>query len=73
MPSERHVCTADDPWTGSFLTGASYAGDAGYKGKAVHPDANEVSGTQRDNYPCGDLVDYLCPHCRIRFTIELPQ
>lgn len=56
---DRYVCVRDDPWSPA-------------KGvPAVHPDARELR--QYDNHPCGDLVDYECPHCGKRFTVELPQ
>lgn len=56
---KRYVCTKEDPWTPE-------------KGKrSCHPDAKELF--QEDNYPCGDLVYYECPHCGKKFTCELPQ
>ena len=56
-----NICTKDDPW------------DKSKSGRTSHPDAIEVDDSQRDNYPCGDLVDYDCPHCGLRFKVELPQ
>lgn len=57
---KTHRCTKADPWDTS-------------KGDLVmHPDAYEV-GRQRDGYPGGDLQDYECPHCKHRWTQELPQ
>lgn len=58
--SDRHTCTAQDPWT------------AEKSKRAEHPDAKEV-GEQQDGWPCGDLQDYECPHCGLYFTEELPQ
>lgn len=55
-----HVCTADDPWTPA-------------KGeRAEHPMARE-EGDQQNGYPGGDIVTYVCPHCKHRWTAELPQ
>lgn len=41
-------------------------------GHWMHPDAAEV-GEQRDGYPGGDLQGYECPHCKEKWTEELPQ
>lgn len=57
--SERHCCTAEAPWHKGL-------------GPAIHPDAKEV-GEQEDGYPGGDIVTMECPHCRLRFKVELPQ
>lgn len=60
VPFRSRRCTPTRPWHPDD-------GDTFF-----HPDAVEV-GEQRDNYPCGDLVDCKCPHCGREFTIELPQ
>lgn len=57
--NDRHICTADDPWTPE-------------KGKrAIHPDA--VSGEDRDFGGGEYCVSYKCPHCGKNFYVELPQ
>lgn len=56
----RVICTKDSPWTPDKGT------------RAQHPDAAEV-GEQRNGWPGGDTQDYECPHCKTRFTVELPQ
>lgn len=38
----------------------------------VHPDAREV-GEQENGWPGGDIVTYECPHCKVRWSSELPQ
>jgi hypothetical protein len=60
MTEERFVCTKEKPWKPE------------YGKRAIHPDAKEV-GSQRDGWPAGDEQDYECPHCGLRFTVELPQ
>ena len=58
--SERFICTKENPWSHE-------------KGlRATHPDAVE-DGDQRDGWPSGDMQDYKCPNCGLRFTVELPQ
>jgi hypothetical protein len=57
------TCTKDRPW--DRISGRN-TGD-----RIVHPDAQELR--QNDGYPCGDTVDYECPHCGAQFTVELPQ
>lgn len=58
------TCTAEDPWDGLTFPDR----------RVVHPDAREVEyDSQRDGWPSGDLVDYRCPHCGHKFTVELPQ
>lgn len=54
------ICTARDPWK---------PGDS----RGVHPDAQEVRGSQQNGWPGGDIVAYECPHCKQRFDVELPQ
>lgn len=56
---ERFICTAEKPWSSD-------------KGRAAHPDAYEV-GEQMDGWPSGDTQMYFCPHCGLRFEVELPQ
>jgi len=58
--TEKHICTAEDPWTPERGN------------RSVHPDARET-GPQRDGYPGGDWVTYKCPHCGRLFDVELPQ
>lgn len=55
----RHVCTADDPWMPE-------KGD-----RAVHPSARCVR--TGGGYPGGDIDVYICPHCDLRFKVEVPQ
>lgn len=55
------ICTAADPWNGKSLKGVQVA----------HADAVELR--QRDGYPGGDLVDFECPNCMHKWTMELPQ
>ena len=50
-------CTAKKPWDGTV--------------PAEHPDAKEVCVER--GWPSGDLTWYRCPHCELRFTVELPQ
>lgn len=57
--TERHVCTADDPWTHEKSR------------RGIHPDAKFVK--QEANPPTGDVAWYLCPHCKTAFANELPQ
>lgn len=57
--SSRYECTAREPWGKG-------------KGRAYHPDADEI-GEQQDGWPGGDLVTYECPHCGLKFQVELPQ
>ena len=57
--SERHICTADNPWKPDM-------------GRAIHPDAVAV-GEQQSGWPSGDTQSYKCPHCGLQFTVELPQ
>lgn len=61
--TERMVCSADHPFS---LVGP--------RSGAIwqHPDA-ELIGEQEDGYPGGDLVTYQCPHCGLRFKVELAQ
>lgn len=60
---ERRICTAEKPYD---------AKNPDHKGFWRHPDAVAV-GDQRDGWPAGDLQDFECPHCGLRFTMELPQ
>lgn len=56
------MCTEETPWTKdvkAFLT--------------LHPSAREVRGSQRDNYPHGDMVTVRCPVCGYEWERELPQ
>jgi len=39
--------------------------------RVQHPDA--IEGEQEDGWPAGDLVNYYCPNCGLRFKVELPQ
>lgn len=55
------TCTKENPWDRSDKSGA----------RVQHPDA--VEGEQRDGWPSGDTVDYRCPNCGLKFTVELPQ
>jgi len=59
MGDGRHTCTRENPWQPDM-------------GRAVHPDVVEV-GDQEDGYPGGDIQAYKCPHCGLRFKVELPQ
>jgi len=56
---ERYVCTAVAPWTPE-------------KGPtAAHPDVVEV---YCDDYSDGtSIATYKCPHCGMRFRVELPR
>jgi len=56
-----HKCTPEDPWTPT--TGK----------RGMHPDAEEVDGSQRDGYPGGDTVKMRCPTCGAEWREELPQ
>lgn len=56
-------CTSDAPW--DRIRGRA-TGD-----RIIHPDAKETA--QRDGYPGGDIVDYECPNCGVRFSVELAQ
>lgn len=58
------ICTKDRPWD-------KHTRPKRGKGRVVHPDANEIR--QRDGYPGGDVVDYECPNCGVKFSVELPQ
>jgi hypothetical protein len=53
------LCTAADPWDQKERKGVQVA----------HADAVETR--HRDGYPGGDLVDYECPNCKHRFSVEL--
>jgi hypothetical protein len=59
QPTERHVCTAANPWKRGM-------------GRAIHPDAVEC-GDQQSGWPSGDMQGYKCPHCGLYFDVELPQ
>lgn len=54
-----HYCEVGNPYVGP--------------GRAYHPEASEVSGSQRDGYPGGDTVRSKCPVCGTSWTSELPQ
>lgn len=54
------TCTKETPWT-KEVTEATQ-----------HPDAEEVRCDDGNGYG-GDVVTYLCPHCQLRFKMELPQ
>ncbi len=56
------ICTAERPWKPEF----------GTDGGVAHPDADEI-GEQTDGWPGGDIVTMECPHCKHRWTMELPQ
>ncbi len=56
----RHICTADDPWTPEKAP------------RGTHRDAHEI-GEQQDGWPSGDTVRMRCPHCKVEWTMELPQ
>lgn len=53
------TCTKENPWSGVR------------NGRVMHPDA--VSIDQEDGYPCGDYEVFECPHCKLKFKVELPQ
>ena len=57
---EPETCTAEYPYPGRS-DGRRWA----------HPSAREVAC--RDGYPGGDIATYECPHCDLRFSVELPQ
>lgn len=59
MTASRHACTAEDPWTPEKSP------------RAYHPDAKLVG--QEDGWPGGDIDTYECPHCGLRFKVELSQ
>lgn len=58
MGNERHVCTADDPWTPSKSEWAT------------HPDARDDG--EEYSRDC-EYSRYECPHCGLRFKVEIPQ
>lgn len=60
---EIRICTADNPYDKD---------NPDHDCRWQHPDAEEV-GEQRSGWPSGDLQSYLCPHCGLKFTVELPQ
>lgn len=57
--SERSVCTADAPMP------------KGDKGRWLHPDAIEIENDYGSAY--GSYDRYECPHCTLRFWVELPD
>lgn len=57
------ICTADNPWSQAKDTPDT---------RVIHPEALEVSD-QINGWPSGDIVTYECPHCKHRWTQELPQ
>ena len=56
----RYICTKESPWTKD-------------KGRAVHPDAHEIPGSQENRWPSGDTVWCCCPHCGHAWPEELAQ
>ena len=61
MSNLQVICSKADPWDRKERKGVQVA----------HVNASEIR--QRDGYPGGDLVDYQCPNCGHKFTVELPQ
>lgn len=53
-------CTSDTPWTGQV-------------GRVEHDAAHEVSDSQEDGYPGGDIVTMRCDNCGHVWKKELPQ
>ena len=60
--SERKICTKESPYNSK---------DKDRREKWQHPDA--VSVCVWEGYPGGDIETYECPHCGLRFKVELPQ
>lgn len=54
-----HTCVQGDPWREDM------------RKRGLHPDAVKVN--ERDGYPGGDIVEWHCPTCGVRWTEELPQ
>ena len=67
MERKKVICTAKDPYDESRIVH-----EKGVTVSVEHPDAVGV-GEQEDGYPGGDIVKYACPHCKTRFSVELPQ
>lgn len=59
--NERHICTAEDPW------------DESKSKTAEHPDAEDDGGDYGGLSGGGDYEKYKCPHCGLRFKVELPD
>lgn len=58
MSSDRFICTAETPWTPD-------------KGRAIHPSAKYI---QDVDYGSGvNFAQYECPHCKLKFEVELAQ
>lgn len=55
------ICTPDNPWK---------EGD-GYP--VQHEGCHEVSDSQENGWPGGDIVRMICPNCGVTWTKELPQ
>ncbi len=59
MKNVENICTKDSPMP------------KGAKGTWVHPDAEMVDEDSGSMY--GTYEKYKCPHCGMRFWVELPD
>lgn len=57
-PPPAHTCTKDDPW------------NSAKSDRAVHPDAVWERDQDMGDY---SVAVYNCPHCALRFKVELPE
>lgn len=64
MSSERQVCTKESPMPEDHPTGRWY-----------HPDAIEIDEDygKGGGVADGDFIRYECPHCKLKFWVELPN
>lgn len=62
MRKEYHTCTTDNPWKEEM-------------GPCEHPDAVEIDEDygKGGGVADGDYVRYECPHCKLKFWVELPN
>jgi hypothetical protein len=56
----RHICTERNPWAPGM-------------GKAIHPDASQVSEHYDSSMFHHDYVTYRCPWCAKVFEEDLPN